>query len=49
MKYERILDLCKRKGLFYPTAEIYGGLAGFYDYGPIGIEIINNIKGNTNV
>ena len=35
---------CKRKGFIYPTAEIYGGLAGFFDYGHLGIELKNNIK-----
>lgn len=44
MKYENMIELCKRRGLFYPTAELYGGLAGFFDYGPIGIEILNNLK-----
>lgn len=44
MKYDNLIDLCKRKGFFYPTADIYGGLAGFYDYGSIGVEILNNIK-----
>ncbi len=35
---------CKRKGFVYPAAEIYGGLAGFFDYGPLGVELKNNIK-----
>ena len=34
---------CKRKGLVYPSSEIYGGLAGFYDYGPYGVELKRNI------
>ncbi|MGV8169483.1 MAG: glycine--tRNA ligase [Candidatus Nanoarchaeia archaeon] len=37
-------SFCKRKGLVYPTAEIYGGLTGFFDYGPYGSEIKMNIK-----
>ncbi|MCD6589613.1 glycine--tRNA ligase [Candidatus Woesearchaeota archaeon] len=41
---QEIAAFCKRKGIIYPTAEIYGGLAGFYDYGPYGIEIKNNLK-----
>lgn len=37
---------CKKKGFVYPSAEIYGSLAGFYDYGPLGVELKNNIKNN---
>lgn len=39
-----IMSYCKRRGLVFPSSEIYGGLAGFYDYGPVGVEIVNNIK-----
>ncbi|MDP7505857.1 MAG: glycine--tRNA ligase [Candidatus Woesearchaeota archaeon] len=42
-----ILDMatfCKKKGLVYPSGEIYGGLAGFWDFGPLGVEFKNNIK-----
>jgi glycyl-tRNA synthetase len=39
-----IMSYCKRKGLVFPSSEIYGGFAGFYDYGPVGVEIVNNIK-----
>ncbi len=35
---------CKRKGFIFQTSEIYGGFAGFYDYGPYGVEIKNNVK-----
>lgn len=35
---------CKKKGFVYPNSEIYGGLAGFFDYGPLGVELKNNIK-----
>src|SRR3990167_6781036 len=35
---------CKRKGFVYPSAEIYGGVAGFYDFGHLGVELKNNIK-----
>jgi len=35
---------CKRKGFVYPTSEIYGGIAGFYDFGHLGVELKNNIK-----
>jgi glycyl-tRNA synthetase len=41
---DEIANFCKRKGFIYPSAEIYGGLAGFWDYGPIGSELKNNIK-----
>ncbi len=39
-----IATFCKKKGFIYPNSEIYGGLAGFYDYGPLGVELKNNIK-----
>lgn len=35
---------CKRKGFVYPSSEIYGGMAGFFDYGPYGAEVKNNLK-----
>ena len=35
---------CKKKGFVYPSAEIYNGLAGFWDFGPVGVELKNNIK-----
>jgi len=41
---EDIYAFCKRKGFVYPSSEIYGGLAGFWDFGPLGIELMNNIK-----
>ncbi len=41
---ENIVSLCKRRGFVYPSSEIYGGLAAVYDYGPYGVELINNIK-----
>ena len=34
----------KRRGFVYPGSEIYGGFSGFWDYGPLGIELVNNIK-----
>ncbi len=42
--FEKISSLAKRRGFIYPGSEIYGGLAGFYDYGPLGVELKNNIK-----
>lgn len=41
---ENLVSLCKRRGFVYPSSEIYGGLAAVYDYGPYGVELINNIK-----
>lgn len=41
---EKIISLCKRRGFIYPGSEIYGGLAGTYDYGPLGLALKNNIK-----
>lgn len=42
-KYEKIVDLAKRRGFFWPSYEIYGGVAGFYDLGPLGAMLKNNI------
>ena len=41
---EEMASFCKRKGLVYPSADIYGGVAGFFDYGPFGVEIKKKIK-----
>ena len=41
---EKIVSLAKRRGFVYPGSEIYGGLAGIYDFGPRGVELLNNIK-----
>ena len=41
---EQIVSLCKRRGFIYPGSEIYGGLSGAWDYGPLGVELKNNIK-----
>ena len=41
---EKIVSLCKRRGFVFPGSEIYGGLANTYDYGPLGMELKNNIK-----
>lgn len=41
---ENIISLCKRRGFVYPNAEVYGGFAGFWDYGPYGVALRNNIK-----
>lgn len=41
---ERVVSLCKRRGFVFPGSEIYGGIAGIYDYGHLGFEFKNNIK-----
>lgn len=41
---DEIISLAKRKGFVFPGSEIYGGLAGVYDFGPRGVELLNNIK-----
>lgn len=41
---KEVVSLCKRRGFVYQTTEIYGGLSGFYDYGPLGAEVIRNLK-----
>ncbi len=41
---EKIVSLAKRRGFVYPGSEIYGGLSSTYDYGPLGVELKNNIK-----
>jgi len=41
---DELAAFCKRKGFVYPTAEIYGGLSGFFDFGPLGAELKSNIK-----
>jgi glycyl-tRNA synthetase len=41
---EEIVSLSKRRGFVFQASEIYGGLAGFWDYGPLGVELVNNLK-----
>jgi glycyl-tRNA synthetase len=43
-KMEKIISLCKRRGFVYPGSEIYGGLAGIWDFGPLGAEMLYNVK-----
>ena len=42
--YDKIMMLAKRRGFIYPSFEIYGGVAGFYDYGPLGSQLKQNIE-----
>jgi glycyl-tRNA synthetase len=41
---ETIVSLAKRRGFVFPSSEIYGGMGGFWDYGPLGVELKNNVK-----
>ncbi len=41
---DELVALCKRRGFIFPNADIYGGLQGVYDYGPLGVELKNNLK-----
>lgn len=43
-RMERIVSLCKRRGFIFPSSEIYGGLNGVWDYGPLGVELKRNLK-----
>ena len=40
---EKIVSLCRRRGFIFQSSEIYGGLNGLWDYGPLGIELKRNI------
>ena len=44
MEMEQIVSLCKRRGFLFQSSEIYGGLNGFWDYGPLGVELKRNVK-----
>ncbi len=44
MDMEKLVALCRRKGFIFQSSEIYGGINGFWDYGPLGVELKNNIK-----
>jgi glycyl-tRNA synthetase len=41
---EKLVALCANRGFIYPSSEIYGGLNGFWDYGPLGTELKNNVR-----
>jgi glycyl-tRNA synthetase len=43
-KMEKLVALCKRRGFIFQSSDIYGGLNGFWDYGPLGVELKRNIK-----
>ncbi len=44
LRMEKIVSLCKRRGFIFQSSEIYGGLNGFWDYGPMGVELKRNLK-----
>ncbi len=44
MEMEKLVSLCKRRGFLFQSSEIYGGIQGFWDYGPLGVELKRNIK-----
>ena len=44
MEMEKLVSLCKRRGFMFQSSEIYGGINGFWDYGPLGVELKRNIK-----
>jgi len=43
-RMEDLVALCARRGFAFPSSEIYGGINGFWDYGPLGVELKNNLK-----
>ncbi len=44
LNIEQVAKFCKTKGFVYPSSDIYGGFSGFWDFGPLGVELFNNIK-----
>ena len=44
IEMEKLVSLCKRRGFLFQSSEIYGGLNGFWDYGPLGVELKRNVK-----
>ena len=42
--FDKIVNLTKRRGFVYPSAEIYGGFRSTYDYGPLGVQLLRNVK-----
>src|SRR5262245_5465378 len=41
---EKLVSLCRRRGFIFQSSEIYGGINGFWDYGPLGVELKNNLR-----
>jgi glycyl-tRNA synthetase len=44
MEMEKLVALCRRRGFIFQSSEIYGGINGFWDYGPLGVELKRNLK-----
>src|SRR6187402_1753118 len=44
MDMDKLVALCRRRGFLFQSSEIYGGINGFWDYGPLGVELKKNIK-----
>src|SRR6186997_3257863 len=44
MEMDKLVALCRRRGFLFQSSEIYGGLNGFWDYGPLGVELKRNVK-----
>src|SRR5262245_15716154 len=44
MDMEKLVSLCRRRGFIFQSSEIYGGINGFWDYGPLGVELKRNVK-----
>src|SRR5947209_2705974 len=44
MDMEKLVALCRRRGFIFQSSEVYGGINGFWDYGPLGVELKRNIK-----
>ncbi|MBI1843702.1 MAG: glycine--tRNA ligase [Actinobacteria bacterium] len=42
--FDQVVNLCKRRGFVFPSAEIYGGFRSTYDYGPVGVLLLRNVK-----
>ncbi len=42
--FEKVVNLSKRRGFIFQSAEIYGGFRSTYDYGPIGVQLLRNVK-----
>jgi glycyl-tRNA synthetase len=42
--FDTIVNLAKRRGFVFPSSEIYGGLRSAYDYGPLGTQLLRNVK-----
>ena len=42
--FDQVVNLCKRRGFVFPSAEIYGGFRSTYDYGPVGVNLLRNVK-----